>query len=183
MAPCADDIRSEPMAEMSLRLPSRCAWQSAKPGSTERSPRSMIAASGAPERRRSDQRPEHAREMERAHPHGRRERRERVRLVGVQKNRLVRQLDAGSVAAELELVEDAMRHLRTDRRLDQLRRPGIERRDAAALQDMLELQAEEREPVVGMEHGHVRGPREPALALDLVLEAVAKADRHARIRG
>src|SRR5438067_1453873 len=229
MAPCADDIRSEPMAEMSLRLPSRCAWQSAKPGSTERSPRSMIAASGAPERacangrtdsmrppettmpwsadhvpfctsrtrpartnvrgsapaaaaqtdkrtialriaalcdvgrpvrlrflaqqrgrgpepaperadevaevpetdgvagggyalavekhaagavqadvaqqpvrRRSDQRPEHAREMEGAHSHGRGERSERVRLVGVQQDPLPRQLDAGSVAAQLQ---------------------------------------------------------------------------------
>src|SRR5438067_854477 len=48
MAPCADDIRSEPIAEMSLRFPSRWAWQSAKPGSTERSERSTIAASGAP---------------------------------------------------------------------------------------------------------------------------------------
>src|SRR5438552_6348268 len=310
MAPCADDIRSEPMAEMSFRLPSRCAWQSAKPGSTERSPRSMIAASGAPERacakdrtdsmrppettipwsadqvpfctsrtraartnvrgsaataaahkdnstialriaalcdagrgarlrflaqqrrrspepaperadevaevseadgvaggghghaveqhaagaveadvaqqpvrRRSDQRPEHAREMEGAHAHGRRERGERVRLVGMQNDPLARQLDAGSVASELKLVVDAMRRLRMDGRFDQLRRPGIERRDAAALQDAIELQAEECEPVAGMEHRYVRSSREPALALDLALESVAEADRHAGIRG
>ena len=106
-----------------------------------------------------------------------------MRLVGMQNDPLARQLDAGSVAAELELVVDAMRRLRMDGRFDQLRRPGIERRDAAALQDAIELQAEEREPVAGMEHGHVCGSREPALALDLALEAVAKADRHAGVRG
>src|SRR5437764_5473737 len=302
MAPCADDIRSEPMAEMSLRLPSRCAWQSAKPGSTERSPRSMIAASGAPERacangrtdsmrppattipwsadqvpfctsrtraartkargsaaaaaahkdnrtialriaalcdvrrrprlrflaqqrgrspepaperadevaevsetdgvaggghalaveqhgagsieadvaqqpvrRRTDQRPEHAREMECAHPHGRRERGQRVRLVAMRQDPLPRQFDVGSVAAELELVVEAMRRLRTDGRFDQLRRPGIEGRDAAALQDEIELETEECKPVAGVEHRYVRNSREPSLALDLALESVAEA--------
>ena len=54
-------------------------------------------------------------------------------------------------------------------------------RDAAAVEDSIELQAEECETVAGMEHRDVRGPREPALALDLPLEAVAKASRQAGI--
>src|SRR5438105_1770704 len=83
----------------------------------------------------------------------------------------------------LELVVQAMRRLRTGGRFDQLRRPGIEGRDAAALQDAIELQTEECKPVAGMEHGYVRSSREPALALDLALESIAEANRHAGIRG
>src|SRR5438876_137967 len=205
MAPCADDIRSEPMAEMSFRLPSRCAWQSAKPGSTERSPRSMIAASGAPERACAKDRTDSMRPPETTIPWSAdqvpfctsRTRAARTNVRGSAATAAAHK-DNSTIALRIAALCDAGRGARLRFLAQQRRRspePAPERADEVAKVSeadgvaggghglAVEQQTEECKPVAGMEHRYVRSSREPALALDLALESVAEADRHAGIRG